>query len=257
MSEERDVVYMLRDGGRLADYEELRYSLRSLRNLPHRRVWIFGGRPDWLAGNVHHVHVTQGRIKHNNTGLVMTSMAYNGEHISKEFYLFHDDFFITSPIPEVRRLYRSSWKDWLPSQSYPRAMRTQRLLGEFGKRTTLCYELHLPMVINTEAYRSMVFQIEAVHGANVLCNVQKRSLYGNWVGYGGDQYPDPKVRIRDRDAITFPSPYVSTSDTAFSNYRVGGYLRQMFPDPSPYEQPGSEVPTVFYVSERPKHRRRP
>lgn len=245
----RDVVYMLRDGGGHLDYEELRFSLRSLQNLPHGRVWVFGGRPPWLSDSrVQHFHVPQGRIKHNNTGLVMTAIAHQSEHLSEEFYLFHDDFFITEPIPEVPHLYRSSWKDWMPSQNYSRAQRTQRLLKEFGKPVDLCYELHLPMVINSHAYREMVTQIEVTYGAgaNMLGQVQKRSLYGNWVGYGGERHADPKIRIRDRDAIVYPKPYLSTSDTAFSNYRVGGYLREMFPAPSPYEMPGSKPVNIPY-----------
>lgn len=242
----RDVVYMLREGGP-GDYEELRYSLRSLRNLPHGRVWIFGGSPPWVQG-VTHVEVKQGKIKHTNTGFVMATIGYYTERLSEEFYLFHDDYFIMEPIPEVRRMYRSTWAQWLPSQSFQRAQQTQRVLKELGRRADLCYELHVPMVIDSHAYRDMIQAIESRYdtGANMLCQVQKRSLYGNWVGYGGERFPDPKIRIRDRDSMTFPSPYLSTSDTAFSNYRVGMHLRQKFGDPSPYEKPGSEVPTVLY-----------
>ena len=40
-----DVVYCVKDD---PDNEELRYSLRSLKNLPHQKVWIYGGGPKWL-----------------------------------------------------------------------------------------------------------------------------------------------------------------------------------------------------------------
>lgn len=238
----RDVVYMLRDGG-LTDFEELRYSLRSLRNLPHGNVWIFGGRPPWIQG-VNHVEVRQGRIKHTNTGFVMTAIADRADELSREFYLFHDDFFIMEPIPEVPRLYRSTWKEWLPSQSFPRAQRTQRALAEFGKRATLCYELHIPMIIDSLAFRDMMkaFRSRNDGGADILCQVQKRSLYGNWVEYGGERSLDCKIRIRDREAMTFPSPFLSTSDVAFNTYRVGAYLRSRFAEPSPHELPTSEPP---------------
>lgn len=238
----RDVVYMLREGGP-GDYEELRYSLRSLRNLPHGRVWIFGGRPPWVQG-VTHVEVQQGKIKHTNTGFVMGAIGRNTERLSDEFYLFHDDYFIMEPIPEVGRMFRSTWAEWLPSQSPTRAQRTQRLLKEFGKPSRLCYELHVPMIIEGAAYRDMIDSLESIKdgGVNLLCQVQKRSLYGNWVNYGGERFVDPKIRIRDRDKISFPGPYLSTSDTAFSTYQVGVHLRSRFSDPSPYEDLGFELP---------------
>ena len=44
-TEDLDVVYCVKE---LITNEELRYSLRSLRNLPHRKVWIFGGCPKWV-----------------------------------------------------------------------------------------------------------------------------------------------------------------------------------------------------------------
>lgn len=46
-----DILYLCRPGENL----ELRYSLRSLRNVPHGRVWIFGDCPDWVT-NVNLVH---------------------------------------------------------------------------------------------------------------------------------------------------------------------------------------------------------
>ena len=45
-----DIVYVVRPGER---NEELRYSLRSLSNLPHGRVWIAGYMPKWVTGVEH------------------------------------------------------------------------------------------------------------------------------------------------------------------------------------------------------------
>ena len=42
-----DAVYYVRPGDR---NDELRYSLRSLANLPHDRVWIVGHTPPWVTG---------------------------------------------------------------------------------------------------------------------------------------------------------------------------------------------------------------
>ena len=47
---EMDIVYVVRPGD---ENEALRYSLRSLANIPHRTVWIAGYRPKWCYGIVY------------------------------------------------------------------------------------------------------------------------------------------------------------------------------------------------------------
>ena len=58
-----DLVYIVCPGDQ---NEELRYSLRSVaRNLPGRRVWIFGHTPPWVTG-VHSVELDPLDDKYEN-----------------------------------------------------------------------------------------------------------------------------------------------------------------------------------------------
>lgn len=50
-----DIVYFVKESD---ENEELRYSLRSLKNFPHKRVWFYGGCPKGLKPDVH-VYVEQ------------------------------------------------------------------------------------------------------------------------------------------------------------------------------------------------------
>ena len=50
-----DVVYFVKD---TKENEELRYSLRTLKNFPHAKVWFYGGCPEGLKPD-HHVYVKQ------------------------------------------------------------------------------------------------------------------------------------------------------------------------------------------------------
>lgn len=62
-------------------------------------------------------------------------------------------------------------------------------------------------------------------------HIHKRTLYGNVVGIGGWQAHDFKVKVGGgRDW-----PFLSTSDASFRAQPVGAYIRERFPDPSPYE----------------------
>lgn len=214
--------------------------LRSLVNLPHGRVWVYGGAPRWLANAVH-VHVRQGAVSHVNTARSTAAIASN-RALSDEFYWFHDDMFITQPIDEVPRLWRTTWADWAATARERRAPHgpaktnaTTEVLARFGKPAELCYELHVPMVVDRDALRRMVTEVSGWR-PEALAEVQKRSLYGNWVGYGGTRADDVKF-YRSTSAAQL-GPFVSSSDHALGS-PVGRLVAEMFPEPGYYEEPRS------------------
>ncbi|MFF3129757.1 hypothetical protein ACFVRD_48125 [Streptomyces sp. NPDC057908] len=57
--ERPDIVYVVRPWNQ---NEQLRYSLRTLANLPHRRVWIAGYCPTWVGPDVGRIPVAQAGI---------------------------------------------------------------------------------------------------------------------------------------------------------------------------------------------------
>lgn len=229
----RDVVVMVRQG---REYEELRYALRSLANLPHGRVWVYGGEPRGLANAVH-VPVRQGAVGHANTARIMATIASN-RALSPEFYWFHDDMYVCAPVETIPRLWRSTWPEWESGAGQRRdphgvakTSATAEALRVFGCEPALCYELHVPMVIDRDALRGMVAEVTSWR-PEALVHVQKRSLYGNWVEYGGERALD--VKFYSKTPIEALGTFASSSDLALTS-PIGQAIRDLFPGRGPYE----------------------
>jgi hypothetical protein len=227
----RDVVVMVRQG---RDFEELRYTLRSIAaNVPHNRVWIYGAKPKWLSAAAIHHEVRQGPVGHANTARILAAIATN-RGLTDEWLWWHDDMYALTPVDEVPRLYRCTWGEWTSVKRKgpygpAKTQATVDVLAAFGKVPEFCYELHVPMVVDRDAMADMVAAVTTWR-PDALTHVQKRSLYGNWVGYGGIQAADVKTSGDLPDGS-----WASSSDDGF---RTGWQqLRALFPDPSPYEQP--------------------
>lgn len=233
----RDVVFMVRQG---RQYEELRYALRSIAaNLPHGRVWVYGGEPRWLT-DAAHVPVRQGAHTHTNTARIMSAIAGN-RALSEEFYWFHDDMYVLDPIETIPRLWRETWSEWIaraPERRDPHGVAktyaTTETLLAFGKPLGHSYELHIPMVINRDALRDMVAAVTAWK-PEALAVVQKRSLYGNWTGYGGQRADDVKFH---RATAALLGTFASSSDDALRG-GMGEELVARFPERCRYEMPPS------------------
>ena len=238
----RDVVVMVRQG---REYEELRYALRSLANLPHGRVWVYGGEPKWLA-NATHVPVRQGSHGHTNTARVMATIAGN-RALSDEWYWFHDDMYVCAPVDVVPRLWRATWPDWEAGARQRRDPHgpaktgaTAEALRAFGREPALCYELHVPMIVERDTMREMVAAVTTWR-PEVLTQVQKRSLYGNWANYGGERALD--VKFYTRTPVEQLGTFASSSDLALTS-PIGQAIRDMFPERGAYERAMGALPTV-------------
>jgi hypothetical protein len=229
----RDVVVMVRAG---REYDELRYALRSLTNLPHGRVWVYGAEPKWLVNAVH-VPVRQGAVGHANTARIMAAIAGN-RALSDEFYWWHDDMYVTAPVDAVPRLWRCTWPEWEAGAKLRRdphgpakTAATAEALRAFGREPALCYELHVPMVVERDTLRQMVAEVTAWR-PEILAQAQKRSLYGNWADVGGERAQDVKFyRTTPVEAL---GTFASSSDLALTS-PIGQRVRDLFPDPGPYE----------------------
>lgn len=96
-----DIVYPVRPG---TINEELRYSLRSLANVPHGRVWIAGHRPPWARG-VGHIPVPPQATKYLGSTANLRAAVEHPE-VAEEFLYFNDDFFVMTAVQEVPALHR-------------------------------------------------------------------------------------------------------------------------------------------------------
>jgi len=224
-----DIVYVCRPGD---DNEELRYSLRSLSNLPHDKVFVAGYCPVWVSDQVERIPVPQMRDKHTHA-LASLIAAMNSPQVSDPFVMFNDDFFIMQPMDKVPVLHTGSLaqtiEDHAAGSSYRKAMElTAEVLEGFD---TKGYEVHCPMEFDKLGLGLALSLGEKIKG------YQYRTAYGNLMEIGGTQCSDVKVYRKDKGNAYKDWALLSTSDRTFHYHPVGRYIRETFTEASPYEKP--------------------
>lgn len=217
-----DAVYYVRPGER---NEELRYSLRSLANLEHDRVWIIGHAPAWVRGVERLPGNREGSVQANAVAALLSAC----EHVEGDrFVIMNDDFYILEPLAAV-----PSWHDGLlvdrakaARGGYGNHLREAlRVLTELGHQQPTAWTLHIPVVV----WRDRLAAILSTLAGKVL--PEWRTMYGNLAGETGEQAPDVKVRRRT-DPMP-DGPFLSSSDATFR--WLHPWLAARFPTPSPYE----------------------
>jgi len=225
-----DVVYICRPG----ENEELRYSLRSLSNLPHGNVWVAGDAPDWYTGNL--IKLKQSGNKYENARNNLRALC-DDNRISDTVVLMNDDFYVVRPIDSVPTLHGGEVYDkiarhaaYAPDSPYVALLwDTLHILAGRGVSTSLDYALHVPMVMDRNKLADLL------HYAGSY-----RILYGNIYGVGGEYSHDVKYdRVRRNGPTPYnfkaaSSPFLSSSDGTFP-YLRSALLGALFPDKSPYE----------------------
>ena len=227
-----DLVYICRND----DNEELRYSIRSaVKNLPHDKIWVVGGKPDWYTGN--YIKVSQTRSKYVNARNNLKTICAS-EDISDSFILMNDDFYIINKVPSVPYMYSGTLdakikirEDLFTGNSYITLLRqTLSVLSRRSKNPILDYELHVPMVMEKKKL-SKVLKFSGLW----------RSVYGNMFEVGGNQIKDVKVYNKtdkfyttSYDINNLEYDYLSSNDNSFEIIK-DILLKKMFPDKSIYE----------------------
>ena len=99
-----DIVFVVRPG---ESNEVLRYSLRSLVNLPHRQVYISGYCPSWVKNVIYIATDQEGNddLDNSNHNLICAAIR---EDLSDNFILMNDDFFIMAPADVVPPMHQGS-----------------------------------------------------------------------------------------------------------------------------------------------------
>lgn len=229
-----DIVYCVKERC-LSD--ELRYSLRSLENIPHNKVWIYGGCPGWVnTKEVIHIPTPQDRVnKWLNTSLLLEKIVEN-DKITEDFIWFNDDFFVLEPIDELVYYYDRNLLSRIAdfnklsltfSSPYQKRLLGAMLALKNKKIDTLNFEVHVPIIFNRKKLASIFEKFPAI-GA-------KRSLYGNMYGEEKQSIKDVKIY----DCSTIPSDdsvFLSTSDMSFREGEVGKYIREKFKKKCKYER---------------------
>jgi hypothetical protein len=236
-----DIVYLVKEAH---NNPELQYSLRSLQNIPHDNVHFVGFTPRWVRGinSIPYRAIPPGPEKHQKWWISwkMLRHACIDPDISDEFILFNDDFFVMQPIDEVPMLHRGQisgvvdpYRKRVKFNKYVAAMiETQEMLRMMEK-TTLCYEMHTPMVIDKHKMTTAMEIAEAVMRPG-LAHINKRSFYANYWEVGGTSAADIKVDSA-RPNFDQNSVFLSTTEQSFATKPVGAFIRKTFPDSSVYE----------------------
>ena len=223
-----DIVYFVKDGFK---NEELRYSLRSVDlNMPHKRVWIFGGCPQNIIPDVR-VRVNQtGKTKWDKVRNMYKEVCLNKE-ITDNFIMFNDDFFVMEPTDHLEPLYRCSLKEHVkilesnrPSE-YSRLLRTvlERIGGDLKS-----YELHVPFIFNKRKLYNQLITFTGLHCA--------RTVYGNIYDVGGEQMSDIKIFSVNPKFNYKNKQFLSTDDSIVNiNNDIWRWLQKQFPHKSRFE----------------------
>ena len=225
---ECDVVYIVKDS---SDNEELRYSIRSLVNFPHRKVWIFGGKPSWVK-NVEFIPTPQSGSKWQNTARALEKIKQI-DGLSDNFFLFNDDFYVLNKITNYGYFFNETLnkraeatKSRFGYSVYGQQLRNALEWLKMGNYDTLNYELHIPFLYNKEKLKNLTFPDN--------CWGARRSIYGNVYKVGGKQKYD--VKIANSQGLPLPSwDFTSSSDISFKSGRIGRYIRNKFKEKSSYE----------------------
>ena len=172
------------------------YSIRSaVENLPHDKIWVVGGKPNWYRGKF--MGVKQSGTKYQNARDILEAICENDE-ISDEFILMNDDFFITEKINNLKYYHGGSLEKKVakysklhPNSTYTNLLKNtlNGLQDRYGIKNPLDYELHVPMKMDK-------YGLYKAATSGLLW----RSVYGNMNRVGGEQIKDVKVYLGEKEA---------------------------------------------------------
>lgn len=225
-----DIIYFVKDG---LHNEELRYSLRSVdANMPHKRVWIFGGCPANIIPDVR-VRVDQvGKTKWDRVRN-MYKMVCENKEITDNFIMFHDDFFVMKPTNHITPLYRCTLDEHIKilepqgPTAYSKLLRDCR--NEIKGDVPLSYEVHTPFIFNKELLLNVLNAFPDCHAI--------RTVYGN-LYYAGQSERSNDVKIFSvKPGFDYKnSRFLSTDDPMINvNNDVWRWLKKQFPKKSRFE----------------------
>jgi hypothetical protein len=221
MTEPPDLVYVVRPG---ESNPSLKYSLRSLANLPHRRVFVAGHCPSFVK-NVTKIPV---RKLPNKLASIEANLraALRHPELGERAVYMNDDFYVMEPIDEVPITHGGPVSEFALRQEFK--WRMARTIDEFviqGMRVQfdgmLTYDgVHMPLPIETSIARGCL--------ANMPSGVLWRTWYGNVAAIGGTRVSNTKSQKGE----VVPGPFMSTSQVSLRPLRE--YLEDVLPKESPY-----------------------
>jgi hypothetical protein len=230
-----DAVFTVRRG---PTNESLRYALRALATYVNvDEVWLVGGKVMWTKARNHRsIMIRQPGDRWRNTSYSLLA-ACESPDVSDPFMLWNDDFFALRPVEHLDWCHgtMSTYLNDQVSSTYRQGCRDtlQYLREHDGFVDPLSFDLHVPLVVHKDVMTQAITDTLTIHAA------WKRSVYGNRALRAG-LIPRPTARSDPKiyDLESLPDPdwdWLSTAPRAFTVGMAGRWVREQFPDPSPYE----------------------
>lgn len=226
-----DIVYVVRPG---AENESLRYSLRSLTNLAHGKVYISGGMPPWCRDVYHIIKEVDQELPDQEDSNLNLLLAALDPDLSENFILMNDDFFIMQKgdLPFMHQgPLQARIDQYRVGNRYHQAyslIRTQGVLADLGipPEEQLSYELHIPMVMN-KANVIHMFNVWKETGLELFA-LRPRTMYGNLYKING-------VNTQDAKETADPKARFLSTGVDFDISLTGDIVRAKFRNKGAYE----------------------
>ncbi len=220
-----DVVYPYRSA---PDDYELRYSLRSLSKLPHRKVVISGDHPAFASEALTLISTDRDSDRYRDSTANLRAAIDYGD-LTDDFVVMHDDIFLTGPW-SFRHQHRCTIREFLVSggvagEYRERVQSTLHMLEARGVEDPLWYGLHTPTVYNRDKLSALLDEF----GKKPFL---LRTLYHNLYPAPSERADDVKLRQWPSDAL---SDVLSISDGIALDPSFRSWLETSFPDRSRYE----------------------
>lgn len=236
---EMDIVYIYKSNGS----DELKYSLRSLKNIPHRNVIISGDKEEWFSDEIIHLgrdsrRYYRARSKYSDAeNNLLRALNYDG--LSDEFILFNDDFFIMKQIKKVPDYNLGTLQECLNERlartgetKYTRAIRaTIGYLRDLKIESPVNYSVHSPVVMSKTRRLAISRMINANAASTILL---ARTIYGNLFTQQSEQTDDFKIYQLNSSPID--QKLISTDERSFEFGEVGKLIRERFGEACKYEK---------------------
>lgn len=233
-----DIVYPIK---KTILNEELKYSLRSLINIPHNKVFIIGDLAEFInEEEVYYIPANKLESRYKTTTNHL-KLAVLNDNISEDFIWMNDDFFILKSITEKDLLLnRGLLRDQVafyhkyhnPLTKFDRLVENATLeLNHLGFVNPISFELHCPIIINKTKFKSIEDKINTES-----LNCCKRSVYGNYFIKESKTMNDVKVLSTHifKEDNQGQLPFISCSESCFN--KIKPFLENKFPNKCKYEK---------------------
>lgn len=215
--------------------DELRYCLRSLKNIPHRNVFICGDKPDYISDKVIYLPRKSRGVSAQHDCELNIRLALEDDRLSDEFIYMNDDFYIIKHIAGLPTYQNGTIRQLIgsrperPFMKYNNSLReTVKYLNNFDN--PISFELHIPMVMNKNDRLEISNDILPIlsKGKTVL----PRSIYGNSFCDINEYRQDVKLYTENEQPTD--KVFLSTIERSFNGI-AGSLLKEKFKEKCEYE----------------------